>query len=377
MIGIVGAGPGGLTAAIALRRVGLEVEVLEQAERVRAAGAGLTLQLNAMRMLEALDLAEVVTKAGCPMRVGCSARPDGTPLVKMVLAEEGGLAGVGILRGRLSRILLEALPEGTVQCGVRAVSVSRDGVVVDAEGRERRYEAVIGADGIHSAVRTAVFGEKPLRYAGYTCWRGVAEHDGVDSLCERMGRGLRFGSVPMGDGKTYWFAVENAAPGGVDGEDPVAELRERFSGFEAVVDELLAATAVVMRHDLYDLAPLETWTDGRVALLGDAAHAMTPNLGQGACQAVEDAVVLADVVGRLGVDGLGVYEERRKARARGFVSRSWRLGAVAQWAHPVACWLRDVGMAWTPEVVMRRQMAGAYGVAVPRLDRSAVVEVTR
>ncbi|MFT5681437.1 MAG: 2-polyprenyl-6-methoxyphenol hydroxylase-like FAD-dependent oxidoreductase [Myxococcota bacterium] len=371
MIGIVGAGPGGLTAAIALRQVGLEVEVLEQAETVRGAGAGLTLQVNAMRMLAAVGLAEAVSKAGYPMRSGCSARPDGTPLARLVLAGDGEQTGVGILRGTLSRILLGALPEGTVRCGVRVASVSTDGVVVDGVGVERRYDAVIGADGIHSAVRAAVFGDKPLRYAGYTCWRGIADHDGVDTLCERMGRGQRFGSVPMGGGKTYWFAVENAAPGGVDGADPVAELRARFAGFEPLVDALLAATPTVMRHDLYDLAPLKTWTAGRVTLLGDAAHAMTPNMGQGACQAIEDAVVLADAVARCGVvAGLGVYEARRKVRALSFVSRSWQLGAVAQWENPVACWLRDLGMAWTPAAVMRRQMAVVYGVAVPRLHPS-------
>ncbi len=368
MIGIIGAGPGGLTAAIALQRVGCAVEVLEQAPTIRAAGAGLTLQLNAMRMLKALGLAEAVTQAGYALKSGCSARPDGRVLMRMSLTGADGLTGVGILRGTLSRILHEALPADTVRCGVRVASVSRDGVVIDSQGVERVYDAVIGADGIHSAVRASVFGEKPLRDAGATCWRGIADHDGVDTLCERMGHGQRFGSVPMGGGKTYWFAVASAAPGGTDGADPVAELRDRFSDFEPLVDALLVATPTVMRHDLYDLAPLDVWTAGRVTLLGDAAHAMTPNLGQGACQAIEDAVVLAGAVSRLGVpDGLSRYEETRKARARSFVRRSWTLGAVAQWENPVACWLRNLGMSLTPEVVMRRQLAAVYGVTVPQL----------
>ena len=148
----------------------------------------------------------------------------------------------------------------------------------------------------------------------------------------------------------------------------MTELCERFAGFEPLVAELVRATDTVMRHDLFDFVPMDRWTQGRVTLLGDAAHAMTPNLGQGACQAIEDAVVLADSVSRLGVlEGLAAYEGVRKARARSFVQQSWRLGAVAQWSNPVACWARELGMAWTPASLMKRQLAATYGVDVPEL----------
>jgi len=364
MIGIVGAGIGGLTAAVALRRVGLDVEVLERAPDVRPVGAGLTVQVNAMRMLAALGVADDVQAAGQAMLDGFIAQADGTRLAGMVVSEGWERPGVGVLRGRLSGILMDRLPEGTVQCGVAVAAVHDDGRIVDEQGVERHYDAVIGADGIHSIVRSCLFGPVPLRYAGYTCWRGVAPIP-TRELVERWGAGTRFGSVPVGDGQTYWFATANVPEGGPDGPDPVAALLERYATYEPVVHELIRGADPILRHDLYDFAPIPRWTHGRVTLLGDAAHAMTPNMGQGACQAIEDAVVLADVLGRGG--SLEDYEAARRPRARHFVERSWQMGRMAQWEHPVACWLRDQTMALTPTWVMARQLASTYGVDVPAI----------
>lgn len=367
MIGIVGAGPGGLTAAVALRRAGLQVEVLEQASSVRPVGAGITLQVNAMRMLEAVDLARPVQEAGWPLLDGRVARADGTPLVRIVEPDGRGF-GVAIHRGALSRILCEALPDSVIRLDARVERIEPDGTVCLADGTDRRYDAIIGADGLHSAVRTALFGEHPLRYSGYTCWRGIADHAGVDCIVERWGRGLRFGSVPIAEGQVYWFACENAPAGGHDGPDPVPELQRRFAGFEPLVQELIAATSTVMRHDLYDLPPLPRWTRDRATLLGDAAHPMTPNLGQGAGQAIEDALVLADRVATCGLpDGLEAYEAARRPRATSFVRRSRRMGAVAQWSNPVACFVRDQLTAWTPRSAIRRGVEELYAVDVPSL----------
>ena len=369
MIGIVGAGPGGLTAAVALRSVGYEVEVLERAPEVRAVGAGITLQVNAMRMLEAVGMAEPMKAHGAVLQHGCIARADGSSLAGMSGLDAWSQPGVCIHRGVLAQVLLDALPAEVVRCGQRVEDVTPDGVVTLLGGETRTYDAVIGADGIHSAVRRGLFGEKPLRYAGYTCWRGIASVR-CEALTERWGRGLRFGSVPLPDDQTYWFACENAPAGGTDGTDPIAELLERFADFEPAVHAQIRATEEVMRHDLYDLAPLDRWTRGRGTLLGDAAHAMTPNLGQGAGQAIEDAVVLAHVVQERGLpDALEVYEAQRRPRARRFVDQSWRMGQMAQWENGLATALRNLAMNATPGWVMARSMQDIYGVDVPALSR--------
>ncbi|MEM6931811.1 MAG: FAD-dependent monooxygenase, partial [Myxococcota bacterium] len=238
------------------------------------------------------------------------------------------------------------------------------------DGTERHYDAVIGADGIHSVARRAVVGRTlPLRYSGYTCWRGITETRRFEAAFERWGRGRRFGTVPLGGPSTYWYATANASAGGIDGPDPQAALAARFADFEPVVAELIRETDGVLRHDLYDLPPLPGWTRGRVTLLGDAAHPMTPNLGQGAGQAIEDAGWLAHAVKTHGIpEGLAAYEARRRPRANRFVRRSYRLGAVAQWADPLACFLRDRAVAWTPRALARRSLAQLLDVEIPSLS---------
>ncbi|MEO0603337.1 MAG: FAD-dependent monooxygenase, partial [Myxococcota bacterium] len=347
-----------------------EVEVLERAPTVRPVGAGLTLQSNAMRMLDALGLGEAVEAAGWPLTNARVARTDGSTLASLV-GDPRARTGVAIHRGALSRLLVEALPEGVVHVGAGVTEVWPDGRVALADGTERRFDAVVGADGIHSVTRRCVVGgPSVLRYSGYTCWRGLAQIRAREGLAERWGRGRRFGTVPLGGpgAPTYWFATDNAPAGGVDGADPHAELIGRFAAFEPVVTDLIRSTPTILRHDLADLPPLRRWTRGRVTLLGDAAHPMTPNLGQGAGQAIEDAVWLAHTVSEHGLpEGLAAYEDARRPRATQFVRRSYRLGAVAQWSSPLACFVRDQAIALTPPALTRRSVARWLDVEVPRL----------
>ncbi len=373
---IAGAGPGGLVAAIALARRGFDVRVFERHPALRTAGAGLTLQVNAIRMLASLDLADAVVAAAVRLAGGGIEGPDGSPIQLMEFAPmeaRHGRPGVAIHRGALADVLAAAVPAGAMRFGAAVADVREEdgGVVVTlTDGREERGAALVGADGIHSAVRRALFGEITPRYAGYTAWRGIARRAtgiGPGRVAERWGVGRRFGIVPVGPDRTYWFATRNAPAGGVDG-DVIAELHALFADFGDPVPALLDATpaAEVLRNDIVDLPVLPRWTRGRVTLLGDAAHAMTPNMGQGACQAIEDAVVLADRLARLGVPaGLEAYEAARKARAVDIVRRSDQIGRVAQWENPLARGLRDAIFRLTPASAMRRQLDALYGVEVP------------
>lgn len=374
---IVGAGPGGLCAAVALQQAGVPVRVLERSPTLRTAGAGLTVQVNAMRMLALLGLAEKATAAGARLRQLTVEQPDGTALTTMAFPTEQ--PSIGIHRGDMSRILADALDPGTLRfdAAVSDVHATDDHVDVILESGEIvRGAGVVAADGIHSAVRKAVFGPTELRYAGYTCWRGIAEvgHPaGRGAAFERWGAGRRFGVVPISEHRTYWFATSNAPAGGTDGDDVMAEVTERFKDFAQPVSAVIRATprSALLRNDIIDLPPRSTWTSGRVTLLGDAAHAMTPNMGQGACQAIEDGVVLAaHVVGSTDLaTSFLAYEADRRPRATEFVNKSWTLGKTAQWEGRLARALRDTVTRWTPDSWLTPSVRRTWDVSVPEHGR--------
>lgn len=177
------------------------------------------------------------------------------------------------------------------------------------------------------------------RYVGYTAWRMVTASVPVDGSSESWGRGERFGYAALPNGRVYCFAVANAAEG--EPEGGLAELRRRFADWHDPIPALLDAASEdsVLHHDLYELPPLRNYVECKIALVGDAAHAMTPNLGQGACQALEDAVVLAQAVDDSG--GLTEYARQRRPRTQMIAARSRRIGAVAQWSSPLAVALRN------------------------------------
>ena len=172
---------------------------------------------------------------------------------------------------------------------------------------------------------------------------------------ESWGRGERFGYAPLADGRIYCYATANAPEGASGGG--LAGLRRRFGGWHHPIPALLDAAdpAAVLHHDLYELPPLKTYTRGAVVLAGDAAHAMTPNLGQGACQALEDAVVLGTVVAT--GDGLAAYDRQRRPRTQMITRRSHRIGAAAQWASPAAVHLRNATLRLLPASSLARSLA--------------------
>ena len=354
---VVGGGIGGLAAAVALGRRGWQVEVLEQADRSAGAGAGLSLWPNALRALEELGLADAVrARAALGGPAGIRDR-GGRWLSRTDTAEIGRRYGrvAMVHRADLLGILLDAVPGPALRHGVTVRGVRPDGTVLHSAGTSRG-DLVVGADGIHSAVRRTLWPDAaPPRYAGYTAWQTVTAPVPVGDSSESWGHGERFGYAELADGRVYCFAVANA-PQGRDGEG-LAGLRRRFAGWHDPIPALLAAAGPdeVLHHDLFDLPPLPTYVRGGVVLLGDAAHAMTPNLGQGACQALEDAVVLAAALD--GGGGLPAYDRQRRPRTRMVAARARRLGTVAQWAWPPAVALRNTALRLTPRSSFVRSLA--------------------
>ena len=368
---VAGAGIGGLTAAIALRRRGLEVEVFERTAELREVGAGLLLAANAQKALAKLGLAEAVERLGTPASASEIRSWRGRTIMSIPLAElEGriGAASAAVHRADLQALLLRELGEGSL-CLDREVEDfegDADGVTVQfADGSEERAGILVGADGLRSKIRSRLFGPHKPRYAGYTAWRAVVEPEREllpwGTGFESWGRGSRFGCAHIGEGRVYWFATSKAPEGGKDGPSGSpsgarSTLLNHFSGWHHPVRELIEATKEddIRRDDIYDRQPLaERWGEGRVTLLGDAAHPMTPNLGQGACQAIEDAVVLARCLRESGAAGdaagsLRRYEALRSGRVAKITRRSRRIGQVCQLENPLLRRLRDLTLAALP-----------------------------
>jgi 2-polyprenyl-6-methoxyphenol hydroxylase-like FAD-dependent oxidoreductase len=365
---IIGGGIGGLATAIGLRRTGWEVEVFEQAPELMEVGSGISLWRNALAALDRLGVLDDIRDLGVSGQEGALYRPGGRLLSRMN-APGGTSAGGMILllhRAELQHVLLDAAGREVVRTGARCVGITRDdygATATFADGRKARGDLLVGADGLHSTVRKALVDPKPPWYAGYTVYRGIAAFDPARLVTgETWGRGLRIGLWGLARGRSYWY-VSHAVPEGQT--DPPAgrkaHLLELFRGWHAPVEEVIGATdeSAILRNDIYDRPPLEHWSVGRATLLGDAAHPMTPDLGQGACQAIEDAVVLANCL-RDAEDvpaALLAYESWRIPRTSRVVAIAHQIGQMARWSNPLACRLRDALMSSSLAVRMQaRQM---------------------
>lgn len=374
---IVGAGIGGLTAAIALRRSGIEATVFERAGELREVGAGILLAANAVKALGELGLSEKVYRLGTTASVARIHSWRGDVLSDVPVADlerRVGAPSAAVHRADLQGLLLQVLDEENVCLGAECSNFRQDeeGVTaVFAGGSEERASVLIGADGLNSTIRARLLGPEKPRYAGYTAWRAVVEPRREllprGTGFESWGRGARFGCAHIGGGRIYWFATRNATEGQDDGPagtstGPRATLRELFGGWHQPVAELIAETdeRAIRRDDIYDREPLTgRWGAGRVTLLGDAAHPMTPNLGQGACQAIEDATVLAKCLRECEDTGVPLalrrYENLRRERTSWIVRRSRTTGRVGQIENPLLCRLRDTLLKATPVEVQLRQ----------------------
>lgn len=274
--------------------------------------------------------------------------------------------GLGLFRPDLHRTLAAGLP---VRWGVALeglhVEAGADGVRVQLSGgEERHYAAVIGADGLHSRVREQGFGVAGPVYSGYTCWRFVAESPLALAPTEWWGAGRRIGLVATGQGRVYGYATLNAPAGKHrDAAGSAALLRRLFADF-ALPLALPETDAGLIHHDPYELRR-HHWIRGPLALVGDAAHAMTPNLGQGAALGIEDAAVLARALQRYGPGphAFAVYEQVRRNRVATLARTSRVLGRVGQWEHPLLVTLRNASLVstppWVPEAQLRSQLLGA------------------
>ena len=357
----MGAGIGGLFLAHALRRAGIDVAVLESAPERASHSAGIVLHANTMAALREVGLEEEIGAAGRVLDEARLLSWRGRVLAEtsaVGLEREYGAPSLAIEGARLRQVLAHAVGNDAVTLGFRVATYEEELARVTAvSDDERRVEGAIlvGADGLWSLIRSRLVGDGPPQYAGYTSFRGVADATDLvrpGTSSESWGGGQRFGIVSLGEGQAYWFALVNARAGRHGGPDPIHELRRRFQGWHAPIDELLRRTMPedVLCADIHDRPPIRRWGDGRVVLLGDAAHPMTPNLAHGAGQACEDAVALSRALIRHGsiIGAFREYEAARVDRTRTLARWSRSFGEVAQWKGPLPRLLRDTALRLAP-----------------------------
>ncbi|MGW1750276.1 FAD-dependent monooxygenase [Streptomyces sp. NPDC002092] len=379
---VVGGGIGGLAAAIGLHRVGWDVTVLERAATLADAGAGISLAANGMRALDELGVGAAVRDASQGQYSGGTRTPRGRWLARMdgsALEKAVGTPIMGIPRSTLNRLLRDSLPAGSLVIGSEVAGVEQTGpgtVHVDCGTEVLNADLVVAADGIGSKIRNRLFPDHPGPvHGGSTVLRAITER-AVDLHTDfelTWGRGAEFGHIAFLDGRAEWHAVLSH-PAGTRFADPLAELRRRFQTWHEPIPALLDATrpGAVLHHDVNELrTPLPSYAVGRIALLGDAAHAMTPNLGQGACQALEDAVTLAAALGTESTveTALARYDAERRPRSQAVARAARQAGRMGQQlSHPLAVTLRNTAMRLTPSRVATRMILRHHAWVPPSLN---------
>ncbi|HLS45628.1 MAG TPA: FAD-dependent monooxygenase [Ornithinicoccus sp.] len=310
---VVGAGIAGLAVANVLREWGAELELVERTLTPDPGGAGIFLPANAVRGLNGLGLGEPVVDASVRIDSQRLADSRGRLLYEVRMTElwRGIAPTVATTRAALRTVMLESVDGVTIRWGTSPEAMVQDGAGVDvtfSDGTTGRYDLVVGADGVHSAVRRLVFADAGLRHTGLHAWRLLAPRGDVESVWSaRLGRGASFLVVPISSDQTYCYVDVGTdhVDAGLDG------LAARFG---SPVPEL--TTGTVVHSGPIEQVVLPSWSRGQVVLVGDAAHATTPNMAQGAAMAIEDALVLSDALwaSTSVSDALQEYERRRRPR---------------------------------------------------------------
>lgn len=372
-VSIIGGGIGGLTAAIALQQRGVDAQVFEAALELGRVGKGIWLPTNAMLVLDRLGLGGELAARGLELE-GIEIHDHKSGLLQRIelngVKQKFGRTTTSLLRVDLQAALASALAPNSLRLGKRCTEVkqtAKGARVIFEDGSGLTSDVVIGADGVRSKVRDAVAPAARLRYSNQTCYLGVAKYAlseaDLRTVREIWGGKPRFGYSAVASDKVYWFAPYTSEADGPSPTDLTSTLLERYNGFPGPVLDLIRHTPAtdILKVDLHDLAPLSTWHSGGVVLLGDAAHAMTPNLGQGGAQAIEDAYVLAQSLAEQPSVGAAFnwYESVRRQKVLRITRTAWWLGQMAHlqspWQH-----VRNTGLKLTPKHVNQRQAEALY-----------------
>ncbi len=372
---VVGAGIGGLAAGRALREAGFEISILERSRSLRPEGAGISLWPNATRVLRSFGITDLPSSRVFPGTGGLH-RWNGRTIMKIDIGQIEQRYGAPMLFLRRTTLHEALLGDGigeSVRTGAEVVGVEESAKRVRAvlrDGETVEADLLVGADGIRSKVRAALLADGPPRSTGLFAYRALTDLPSFEfEAGEYWGPGRVFGLVPVDGDRLFWLATKRIAGEEPNEADPIPGLLERHRGWSPAIPRIIEGTKPeeVMRHELFDRKPTKRWVGERVALLGDAVHPMHPFLGQGACQALEDAQAIGRTV-RAHADvpvALRAYQEQRRRRAAFITVGSRRVGLIAHVRSAPLRAVRDRMFALTPERMRMRQNDAIVGDPQP------------
>ncbi len=373
-IDIIGAGIGGLTTAIALEQKGIQTSIFEQADEIKKVGAGIILANNAMQVYDKLGLRETIEKHGHPISSMNITQPNLKPISKVDLTyfeQKHNTKNIAIHRGTLQQILIDKLKSTEINLNHKITSIEKTINAYDLHfenGKKIQSSVIIGADGLNSTVRQNLFQNQKIRNAYQICWRAVIEYklpaQFKNELNEAWGKKARFGFVEIGSNKVYWYALKSFKE--KNNAFSVNDLPQYFSGFHPIITDLIQSTpkGQINIAEISDLKPPHAWFKDDICLIGDAAHATTPNMGQGACQAIEDAYTLSECLNKFDVQQAFMkYQTLRLPKAHQVVKTSWTIGKIAHLSNPLLIGLRNQVLRLTPSSVARKQNEKIFQLA--------------
>jgi 2-polyprenyl-6-methoxyphenol hydroxylase-like FAD-dependent oxidoreductase len=372
---IIGGGIAGLTAAIAMEQAEMDFTVYEAAPELKPYGAGIWMAPNAMQVFDKIGVKDAVIAAGIELQK-VDITDEKLNLIHALNLQKikttFGSSIVAVHRAKLQQVLYSFVNPDKVILNKSLVSLEekKDKVLLHfADDSSIEADFVIGADGIHSQVRQQIFPRETLRYAGQTCWRGLVTHSLSDawknSTLELWGNRLRFGMAEMANQQIYWFAVKSAPENEKNENSDIKKyLLEEFAHFQGPVRELIEATPdfMIRRTDLHDLPSLKNWHRSNICLIGDAAHAATPNLGQGGAQAVEDAYELVQSLQKEkeNQQAFKAFQKKRYGKVKRIIFGSYWIGRIAHWRYFKG--LRNFFLKNTPTFIEEKQLNNIYRI---------------
>jgi 2-polyprenyl-6-methoxyphenol hydroxylase-like FAD-dependent oxidoreductase len=375
---IIGAGIGGLTTAIALMKKGIEVTIYEQSKEIKEVGAGIWVAPNGLKVFDQLGLSQDILNAGKTLDKINIVDINGKPISQIdgsKIKEKHKFSTVAIHRATLQKILASYIPKNKIIHDKKFSSYQQtdnsirakfeDGTIADAD-------FLINADGVKSNARLQIHSDLNLRYSGQTCWRFVSDFELPEGESGNMyeiwsnKKGLRIGYSKINDKQVYVYITNFEKAGGQDNTETIVnDLLRLCAEFPPLVKQMIISTKGngIIRNDLYDFKPIKKWTDGKMVLIGDAAHATTPNLGQGACQAIEDAYVIAQqmIINQNIEEGFKMFEKKRIKKATYITNTSWQFAQITNSTGIIKSALMFI-LRITPNSINVKQLDKIYSI---------------